>query len=70
MEFFIHRAGVDYGPFSADDVKGQLAAGTILPSDYVWFEGEPDWAPISSLKEFADSLPRRQPLAPTIRLQP
>ena len=69
MEFFIHRDGVDYGPYSADEVKNQLAAGTILLSDYAWFEGEADWAPVSSLEEFADTLPRR-PLAPTIRLQP
>jgi hypothetical protein len=70
MEFFIHRDGVDYGPYSAEEVKSQLAAGTILPSDYAWFEGEPDWAPVSSLKEFADTLLPRRPLAPTIRLQP
>jgi hypothetical protein len=70
MEFYIHRDGVDYGPYSADEVKGQLAAGTILPSDYAWFEGEPDWAPVSSLEVFAVALPHRQPLAPTIRLQP
>jgi hypothetical protein len=70
MEFYIHRDGVDYGPYSADEVKSQLKGGTILASDYAWFEGQTDWALISSLEEFADAIPRRQPLAPTIRLQP
>jgi hypothetical protein len=70
MEYFIHRDGVDYGPYTADEVKNHLGEGTILPSDYIWFEGEPDWALVSSIPEFANTLPRRQPLAPTIRLQP
>jgi hypothetical protein len=53
-------------------VKNQLAAGTILPSDYAWHDGEPDWAPVSSLKEFAEALMihRKPPLAPTVRLLP
>ena len=70
MEYFIHRDGVDYGPYTAEEVKDQLAGGTIVPNDYIWFEGEPDWAPVSSIPEFADALPPRPPIAPTIRLEP
>ena len=72
MEFFIHRDGIDYGPFSAEEVKGQLRAGSILPTDYIWHEGLSDWAPVSSLEEFASDRPAppRLPLAQTIRLRP
>ena len=72
MEFFIHREGIDYGPFSADEVKSQLRAGSILPTDYIWHEGQSDWALVSSLEEFAGHRPPppRLPLAQTIRLRP
>ena len=57
MQFHISRNGQQFGPYSLDDVRAQLASGTLLPTDLAWKEGAPDWQPLSSMTEFAGIVP-------------
>lgn len=59
MEFLIHHAGREIGPYSESEVRSRLISGAINPSDLAWHEGAPDWAPLSSLVQFAS--PRQTP---------
>jgi hypothetical protein len=49
MQIHIARDGKQLGPFSLDEVKRQLAAGTLSLSDNAWYEGAAGWAPLSSV---------------------
>ena len=57
MQIHISRNGQQFGPYSLDDVRAQLASGAILPTDLAWKEGAPDWQPLSSMPEFAGIVP-------------
>ncbi|MBE7157907.1 MAG: DUF4339 domain-containing protein [Rhodospirillales bacterium] len=37
------------GPFSVDEINGQLAAGTFELSDLAWHEGLTEWQPLGSI---------------------
>ena len=39
------------GPFSLDDIKGRIAAGTVKPADLIWKTGLPAWVAVSTLEE-------------------
>ncbi len=51
MEFHIGRNGQTLGPFSADQVRRQLAEGKLSPRDLAWHEGAADWQPIDTFTE-------------------
>jgi len=68
MEIHIARDGQSFGPFSPDEVRRQLGAGTLLPTDLAWAEGAKSWVPLSSLSGLAPtavSVPR-SPASPTV----
>ena len=60
MEFLIHHAGREIGPYSESEVRSRLISGAVNSSDLAWHEGAPNWAPLSSLAQFA-SAPRQTP---------
>jgi len=67
MEIHIARDGQRSGPFSADEVRRQLAAGVLLPTDLGWTEGASGWAPLSTLPDLriaAAGLPPPPPPGP------
>lgn len=37
------------GPFSLEEVKSKLAAGTLSLTDQAWYEGAAGWAPLSTV---------------------
>ena len=43
--------GVKYGPVSTEDMHRWLAQNRLKPTDYVWTEGMPDWAPCNTVEE-------------------
>ena len=49
MQYFVHRAGSNLGPYSLAELQQQLAAGSISSDDLVWHEGLPHWQPVSTL---------------------
>jgi membrane protein YdbS with pleckstrin-like domain len=53
MELYIHRNGEQFGPYTEDQVRSDLLAGTIQLTDLAWFEGAEDWVPLSAVPGFA-----------------
>jgi len=49
MEIHIARNGQQFGPYSLEEVRRQLAAGRMLPTDLAWKEGAPGWVPLAVL---------------------
>ncbi|MBT5321326.1 MAG: DUF4339 domain-containing protein, partial [Verrucomicrobiales bacterium] len=45
MMIHISRDGEQFGPYSPEQVQEYLAAGQLLPTDLVWYEGAADWVP-------------------------
>jgi hypothetical protein len=48
MDIHLNRNGIELGSFTLDAVTAGLAAGNILSSDLAWYEGAPDWQPLSA----------------------
>jgi hypothetical protein len=47
MQIYIHRNNQQLGPFTEDEVKAQLAAGTLSAQDHVWWQGQQGWIPLA-----------------------
>ena len=47
MEVFLLKEGQRFGPYSPDEVKGHLDAGTFTESDLAFFEGCEGWVSIT-----------------------
>ena len=62
MDFMIRHDGRDLGPYSESEIRSRLISGTINLSDLCLAEKTSDWAPLSSLAQFATSY--REPPAP------
>lgn len=59
MEIHIARNGKQFGPFSLDEVRRQIAAGQLFLSDLGWAQGEADWKPLAAFPGFGMEEPRR-----------
>ena len=68
MQYFIHHAGQQLGPFTEAEVKAKLAAGALSPQDLVWWEGQADWVPLGQVSAFAAGTPAipGMPSAPAV----
>jgi len=49
MEILIHRDGKQLGPFSEDQVRKQLANGSLSSTDLAWHDGLAEWLPLSQV---------------------
>ena len=67
MEIHIARDGEQFGPFPPEEVRRQLAAGTLLPTDLAWAEGAIGWVPLGSLPNLSSPA---SPVAPVRRPTP
>jgi hypothetical protein len=63
MDFMIRQDGRELGPYSEAEVQSRLLSGAIKISDLALSEGTTQWAPLSSLGQFATSY-RESPLPP------
>ena len=61
MEIYVLRNGQKMGPYTPDEVRSSLAAGSVQPTDLGWQEGAPDWQPISSILGFGADMPPAVP---------
>jgi uncharacterized RDD family membrane protein YckC/type II secretory pathway pseudopilin PulG len=59
MEIRIHRDGSDFGPYSLEELRQYLASGQIIPTDLAWYQGAPDWMPVTQVPGL-----NPQPVAP------
>ena len=57
MQIHVSKDGQQLGPFTWEQVQEQLAAGTIVPTDYAWHEGLEEWAALSELKPLQETVP-------------
>jgi mono/diheme cytochrome c family protein len=49
MMIHISRDGQQFGPYTVAEVNSYLAECTLLPTDLAWFEGAPEWMPITQV---------------------
>ena len=43
------RDGQQFGPYSLEEINAFLADGSLLPSDQAWYEGAPEWIPLTEV---------------------
>ena len=43
MQIYIHKNNQQLGPFSVDEIKAQLSAGTLSLQDPAWWDGQTSW---------------------------
>ena len=65
MQIFIARDGQQTGPFSLEQVQQMLTAGGASGEDLAWYEGAPEWMPLSQVPGVTGNAP-----PPTPKLQP
>jgi hypothetical protein len=58
MTLFITKNGQKLGPYSFDEAQALVANGTLLSSDWAWYEGLPNWVPLDQVPGFATAGPR------------
>jgi len=46
MLIYVHRNNQQLGPYSAAEVRTQLANGALSVHDHVWWHGRSDWIPL------------------------
>lgn len=49
-------SGRQEGPYSVEDVKGMVEAGSVSPEDYIWRSGLSGWVRIVDREEFTRPL--------------
>ena len=49
MQIYIAEGAQQLGPFDLDAIKNGLRTGRYDPAQLAWYEGAPDWGPISRL---------------------
>ena len=49
MYLYVSRDGQQYGPYSVEDARAHLVAGSLLPTDSAFLEGMTDWAPLEEV---------------------
>ncbi len=62
MKILVHHDGQQLGPYSLEEARAALGAGTLSPGDLAWQEGTPTWVPLASL--LAGAVPGAPPSFP------
>jgi hypothetical protein len=52
MTLFVTKNGKQLGPYSLEQVQNLVADGTLVASDWAWYEGLTEWVPISQIPGF------------------
>ncbi len=55
-EIHVNRAGQQFGPYLFNELKDYLKNGNLRFSDMVWFQGVPEWVPLSSLPGVSEGI--------------
>lgn len=70
MQILVIRNGLQEGPFSVEQVRAGLQAGTLSPSDMAWHEGRAAWTAIDKLLTSLGAPPPPTPPSPPPALLP
>ncbi len=62
MQLYVLRAGQQAGPYTPEQVRYELTAGSLRSSDLAWYEGAPNWLPLYAVPGVGASAPF--PMAP------
>ncbi len=46
MPIYVHRNNQQLGPYTAAEVRSQIAVGALSVLDHVWWQGQKDWVPL------------------------
>ena len=46
MQLYVLRAGQQTGPHPPEQIRHELATGSLRTSDLAWYEGAPNWLPL------------------------
>lgn len=49
MQILVNRQGQQFGPFTIDQLRAELAAGRVGSQDLAWWEGAPAWVAVSAV---------------------
>lgn len=49
MDIFLQLNGAQSGPYSEQQVRDMLKAGTVTPGDYAWRDGFAEWQPLAQV---------------------
>ncbi|MBU61863.1 MAG: hypothetical protein CMI26_05110 [Opitutae bacterium] len=55
-EISVNRSGQSFGPYLLPEVKDYLKSGNLRFSDMVWFQGLPEWVPLSAIPGISDGI--------------
>ena len=53
MSLLINKDGKQLGPFSIDEARGLVRAGSLSPDDWAWPDGATDWIPLKDVAGFS-----------------
>ena len=54
---YVLRDGEQFGPYTLEDANLFLSQGSLLPADQAWYEGAPDWIPITQVPGIVFAVP-------------
>ena len=49
MEIYVNRNGQQFGPYTVEQVRENLAIGMLAPTDLAWHEGLAEWQAVAQL---------------------
>ena len=49
MEIYVNRNGQQFGPYTVEQVRENLAIGMLAPTDLAWHEGVAEWQSVGQL---------------------
>jgi type II secretory pathway pseudopilin PulG len=67
MQIYIQQKGLQTGPYPIEQARAGLASGLYQPSDLAWYEGAPQWLPLSEVPGISGAVP---PVIPGSGLAP
>ena len=73
MQIHINREGQQFGPYTVEEVRAYLAQGSLFPGDFAWYEGLPNWTPLSQIPGLGSpeaQQPQAQPQSEGVEAQP
>ncbi len=63
--WFVHKKGKQFGPYTFDEVSSQLRSNVITEEDFVWTNNMTDWTQIKHVEKFSSYLTPNRPKAST-----
>jgi hypothetical protein len=57
MQIYISRFGERFGPYTAQEVRIDLASGCLMPSDLALCDGMTDWTPLCTIEWLINGQP-------------